>query len=128
MVKHPNQDPQIAQEQILFEMADNPKEQRFNELLFSYGNAAYRYHSDARTMELNTVDLWKEWLTGLPEKVAADFKEMGYEQGQFAIPFTRYVMERSDVGMEAYVKELMGEDEYNDFQKITVGNQKSEEA
>ena len=126
MVTHPHLDPQIAQAQVLLEMTETPKEQRYTELLFSFGNASYRYHSLADNMELNTKNLWEEWLAGLPAHMAANFAKEGYERGQSAIPFTRYVMERSDIGFDAYVKELMGEEDYAEFQKGIEDQKQSE--
>ncbi|OLY95645.1 hypothetical protein SAMN05444008_12023 [Cnuella takakiae] len=49
-------------------------------------------------------------------------KEKGFEECRTLLPFTRYVMEKNDVGMEAYVRERMGEEEYTAFQALLAGS------
>lgn len=115
MVSHP--DPACRQAQQGYLATCPATEKRFHKLLFSYGNAAYRYHQRAGKFEGNEA-LWEEWLHCIPAPLADQLREQGYEKGKHALPFTRYVMEVNDIGMDAYVRTLMGEAEYEAFQKL----------
>jgi len=45
-VKHPLEHCNISQEEFLKKCPE--KDRRFHELLFTYGNVTYRYHSEAK--------------------------------------------------------------------------------
>ncbi|UKT63036.1 hypothetical protein [Pedobacter mucosus] len=62
--------------------------------MYSYDNAAYRYHE--RPSEYSpTMDDFKEWLEELPENIRKDMSEKGFAYCKTAFPFTRYVNERT---------------------------------
>jgi hypothetical protein len=113
-VKHP--DEKCNQAQALF-IANCPDEQkRYHELVFCNGNATYQYHQHAD--EFNPTDKdYKEWLQGLPPNVKKDMIERGFEQCRSILSFSRYVNEKNDVGMEEYVKNLMGK-EYQEYMDL----------
>lgn len=116
-VKHP--DEKCNQAQALF-IANCPGEQkRYHELVFCNGNATYQYHKNADEFNPTSQD-YKDWLEGLPPNIQKDMIERGFEQCKSILSFSRYVNEKNDVGMEEYVKNLMGEEyqEYRDLLKI----------
>lgn len=114
-VKHPLEECNESQERFL---ADAPAgERRFHELLFSHGNATYRYHSIAGDFKPTKAD-YTEWLSGLPSAIRSDMEQRGFEGCLQILSFTRYVNEKNDVGLDEYVKDLMGEKEYNSYNNL----------
>jgi hypothetical protein len=114
-VKHPLESRNQQQEILI---ASCPQEQkRYHELLFNYGNATYRYHAQAISHEPTEQD-FQEWLEGLPEKIGKDMRQKGFEACKRILSFSRYVNEKNDLGLEAFVIELMGEDLYKEYQAI----------
>ncbi len=80
--------------------------------MFSYGNAVYVYHS--LDIEPTLLD-YKEWLEGLDQVIRTDMESRGFEKCKTILSFTRYVRERKDIGMEEFVKEKMGTEEYQKY-------------
>lgn len=113
-VQHPLE--QYRQSQEAFLAACPPEERKYHALLFSYGNSTYRYHQEARDYTPTETD-YQEWLEGLPAAMRDDMKQKGFERCRTVLAFTRYVMEKNDVGIEAYVREKMGE-EYAAYQAL----------
>lgn len=66
------------------------------------GNAAYIYHqlADVAKNKDSLKLYYEEWLQGLPSYIAVDMKKKGFEQCKSLFPFTRYVNERTDIGMD----------------------------
>ena len=114
-VKHPNPAKNKAQEAMLAQFPE--AEKRFQELFFSYANAVYRYHQAAAAHEPSHQD-YEEWLEGLPENVSRDMAAKGFEWCRTVLSFTRYVQEKNDVGLEAYVRGLMGDQEYQEHKAL----------
>lgn len=114
-VKHPKESYNKQQADLIAKCPNSMK--RFHELAFSYGNAAYRYHF--RALEFNpTEEDFALWLEGLPPNIAKDMSARGFEACRSSLPFTRFVNELNDVGMEKYIRSLMGDDLYDEYQKI----------
>jgi hypothetical protein len=44
-------------------------------------------------------------------------EEKGFEYCKNVLPFTRYVNERSDIGMDDWMKEHLSEDDYKMYKK-----------
>jgi len=107
-VKHPDEACNRQQEEFISHF--NGPDRRYHELLFSHGNASFRYHQEAKEFNPTQND-FNEWLEGLPDKVRAGMSERGFEACKGVLSFTRYVNEKHDIGMDEYVKQLMG-DEY----------------
>jgi len=113
-VKHPVENCNNSQTELV---ANLPEDKRHSqELFFNYGNAAYRYHAQANEYKPTLTD-FEEWLQGLPANIRADMQTRGFDYCQTTIPFTRYVNEKNDFGMEEYIKSLMGEDLYTEYRK-----------
>jgi hypothetical protein len=114
-MKHPNKEQQKNQEAFLLKL---PKEEREEHArLFRFGNAAYIYHQEAENLEPTETD-FKEWLTGLPENMRNDMKNKGFESCKSVLSFSRYVMEKNDIGMEEWMKKHLSKDDYNEYYKI----------
>lgn len=100
----------INQENFIQSIVENERE--FNELLFSYGNAVYIYHS----LDIEpTMQDFEEYLEGLNEIIRLDMENKGFEKCKMILSFTRYVRERKDIGMEEFVKEKMGVEQYEKY-------------
>ncbi len=113
MVLHPDSECNSQQAQFLLKCPADQR--RFHELLFSYGNSACVYHQRAKNFEPSTRD-YEEWLDGLPDKARMDLQKKGFETCKNLLSFTRYVMEKNDVGMEAFIKEKMGYEDFIEYQ------------
>lgn len=112
-VKHPLEQKNINQENFIQSISENERE--YHELLFSYGNAVYIYHS----LDIEpTLQDYEEWLDGLDEVIRLDMENKGFEKCKMILSFTRYVRERKDIGMEEFVKEKMGIEEYEKYQYL----------
>ncbi|MFV0233922.1 hypothetical protein OBK30_12785 [Empedobacter falsenii] len=112
-VKHPLEDKNIHQEKFIQNLVGQERE--FHELLFSYGNAVYIYHS--LEIEPTLVD-YEEWLEGLSHPIKEEMKNRGFENCKTILSFTRYVREKRDIGMEEFVKDKMGDEEYEKYQNL----------
>lgn len=115
---HPNVECQKMQEDFL---KNCPQEDReFHARLFRYGNAAYIYHqlADKPKNRDSLKFYYEEWLQGLPPNIAADMKEKGFEGCKTSLPFTRYVNERTDIGMDEWMKERLSKDDYSYYKEM----------
>jgi hypothetical protein len=114
-MEHPNKKQQENQKKLL---ADLPEEQREEHArLFRFGNAAYIYHQQANEFEPNETD-FKEWLEGLPLEIRKDFEKRGFENCKGVVPFTRYVMEKNDVGMDRWMEMHLSKSDYKEYRKL----------
>ena len=119
-VKHPLESCNVEQEKLIANMRRDEK--MLNELMFSYGNASYRYHAISKDFK-PTVEDYNEWLSGLDPDVKKGMKEKGFSGCLGVLSFTRYVNEKNDIGMDEYVKNLMGVEDFNSYMEI-VTNEK----
>lgn len=114
-VKHPLDHCNKMQEEMI---ANAPAAEReFNELLFSYGNASYIYHNNAQDF-IPTIEDYNEWLTGLEPVIKKGMEARGFHECLGVLSFTRYVNEKNDIGMDEYVKRLMGERDFAAYKQI----------
>ena len=120
-MKHLN--PQIQKKQEEF-LEHCPEEEReLHSTLFRIGNATYRYHLLSDGINDETRKLYfKEWLEGLPDPIRVDMQKRGFEECKTMLPFTRYVTEREDVGMDEWMKAHLSEEDY----KFYTRREKSE--
>ena len=110
-VKHPSSSINANQEELIKKCS--VENIRFHELQFSFGNAAHRYHQ--RGTQLATKLDFEDWIEGLEGPVKKDMIEKGFEKCKTFYPFTRHVRERNDLGFDAFVTELMGENEFSEY-------------
>ena len=93
--------------------------------LFRWGNAAYRYHQLTSSIGYDRLKFfYEEWLQGLPADVSADMRRLGFEGCKTMVPFTRYVNERTDIGMDEWMKDHLSSEDYKNYKK---SEQKSEQ-
>lgn len=111
-MEHPNIEQQERQKIFLDSLPENDREEHAR--LFRFGNTAYRYHSEAKSQEPSEQD-FKEWLEGLPSNIADDMSSKGFDKCRNILSFTRYVMEKNDVGMEAWMKNNLSDEDYNHY-------------
>lgn len=118
LVKHPLEECNRQQEEFISKASE--KDRRFHELLFAFGNASYRYYQRTREFEPSLTD-FEEWLEGLPENVRWDMSKRGFEECKTVLSFRRYVNEKNDIGMDEYIRDLMG-DEYQEYISLVKPN------
>jgi hypothetical protein len=114
-VKHPDDECNQQQEALLAQLP--PSQRRAMELMFIHGNISYRYHRWAGEFQPTEED-WREWLAGLPKNIQEHTQRKGFEESKKMLSFSRYVMEKNDVGMEEYVRKRMGEADYAEYMAL----------
>lgn len=111
-MKHPDSECQRKQEEFLKNCP--PEDREFHARLFRYGNAVYRYHqlANAPSNKDSLKLYYEEWLQGLPDNIRIDMEKKGFEKCKSIVPFTRYVNERNDMGLDEWLKKHLSEDDY----------------
>jgi len=111
ITSHPN--PQIQKKQDEFFKKCPDSEKDFHARLFRIGNVSYRYHQRATSNNEEVQRIYyEEWLEGLPEPIKENAKSKGFDNCKTMLPFTRYVNERTDLGMDEWMKQHLPEDDY----------------
>ena len=109
-MKHPDPKIQLNQDNFLKECHDDQKE--FHARLFRIGNAAFIYHRQASSTNKFTEEYFHEWVDGLPTNMKTDMEKKGFEACKTMLPFTRYVNERCDIGMDEWMKNHLSDDDF----------------
>lgn len=109
---HPNPEKRKAQSDFLDSCP--PDKRRFHELIFLYGNVTYRYHQEAKGYKPSIED-WREWVSGLNEPMRGDMEKKGFDGCKSILSFTRYVMEKNDVGLDEYLKRHIDPKDLEEF-------------
>lgn len=113
---HP--DPKCNESQAKF-LSECPAEhRRFHELLFIVGNATYRYHKEARNFN-PTIEDYEEWIEGLPENIGSAMRKEGFEKAKSVLSFTRYVLEKNDIGLEEYLERHIEPQDYEEYKLLS---------
>lgn len=114
--KHPLEECNIQQEKFL---SSCPADQRrFHELILTHGNITFCYHMLSKDYKPNEKD-WLEWLEGLSNNLRDKMKEKGFEECKGILSFTRYILEKNDIGMEEYIKMNMDEEDYKEYMSLS---------
>ena len=90
----------------------------FDKALFS-GNPLQK-HQKLHSMQALKPEDFEIWLTGLPENIRNDMKIKGFELCKGVLSFTRYIMEKNDIGMEEWLKNNLTKEDYNEYCKSTL--------
>ena len=115
-MKHPNPKIQKKQDDFLTKCPENERE--VHARIFRLGNATIYYHQLAAATNDETLQLYfQEWLEELPVHIRMDMEKKGLENCKSMLPFTRYVNERSDIGMDEWMKEHLSEEDYTYYKK-----------
>lgn len=113
-VKHPEKNINLNQENFLENIPEKDKE--YHSILFSYGNATVLYHS--LPIEA-TIEDYHEWIEGLPEgNFKYDMQANGFEFCKSILPFSRYVREKNDIGMDRFIIDKLGEELYSKYKSL----------
>jgi len=108
---HPNEKIRKNQEDFLNQCPLADRE--FHATLFRIGNVSFKYHQQAyNTSDKMLKAYYDEWLEGLPSNIKESMKKHGFERCKSMLPFTRYVNERNDTGMDKWMKERLSEEDY----------------
>ena len=109
---HPDSQCQKKQRDFLLQCPENERE--FHAAMFRIGNASFIYHQLANnTSEKTLKAYYLEWLERLPPNIQKDMKKKGFDCCKNVLPFTRYVNERKDIGMDEWMREHLSEKDYN---------------
>lgn len=114
-MQHPNKEQRESQAKFLAQLSNEQREQHAR--LFRFGNASYIYHKESVALQPTEAD-FEEWLIALPEDVRSYMKSKGFELCKGVLSFTRYVMEKNDIGMDEWMKNHLSEDDYNEYCKL----------
>lgn len=110
-MEHPDPKCQKIQEEFLKNCPEDEKE--FHERFFRIGNAAYVYHQRATSINDKVQEeYYHEWLEGLPETIRKDMQNKGFGACKTMVPFTRYVNERSDIGINDWMKDHLSKADF----------------
>ena len=98
-------------------LAQLPEEQREEHArLFRFGNASYVYHTRAEEQEPTKED-FIEWLEGLPKNIREDMERKGFDSCMGVLSFTRYVMEKNDIGMDEWMEQNLSKEDFKAYRK-----------
>jgi len=113
-MKHP--DEETRKKQIEYLNNCKPEERSYHEQMLRIGNAAYVYHSKANETDNVKLEIYyNDWLEELPPPIKEDMKELGFEGCKNVLPFTRYVNERNDEGLDEWMRENLSEEDYREY-------------
>jgi hypothetical protein len=105
-MKHPIEKYNKQQAETLEKLP--PEQRHAHKLLFSIANAAYCYHQESEL----TVEDYENWLEGLKPNMRKIMEEQGFEECKTIFALKRHAQERRDIGMDAWMKEHLTEEEY----------------
>ena len=114
-MQHPNKEQREVQAKFLAQLPNEQRQQHAR--LFRFGNASYIYHKESAVLHPTEAD-FEEWLIALPEDLQSYMKSKGFELCKGILSFTRYVMEKNDIGMDEWMKKHLSEDDYNEYCKL----------
>jgi hypothetical protein len=78
--------------------------------LLKIGLAAKQYYEQAE--EYVSLPVYNEWITCIEDPLKTHFSKIGFDKGKTAIPFLRFVMEKNDIGLDAFMQSNLSEDEW----------------
>lgn len=109
-MKHPLEKCNKSQEEFLNKLPEDKR--NFHAQLFRIGNASYRYHNLTKEF-YPTMEDFRIWLGSLPQHIKLDMEKKGFKECKSILSFTRFVMERNDVGMDKWMQEHLSGDDFN---------------
>mgnify|MGYP000091353079 CR=1 FL=1 len=113
-MKHPSKEVRENQKKFLSKLPEEQREEHAR--LFRFGNAAYIYHQQSKDFEPTEKD-FEMWLNGLPKNIRTDMETKGFEICKSILSFSRYVMEKNDIGMDEWLKNNLTKEDYNEYCK-----------
>lgn len=107
--RHPH--PKFHAQQLQALRALPPEQQAELARLFRLGNASYRYHQLAAQATPTETD-FEEWLTGLPDRLRRAMQKEGFAKCRTTQSFTRYVLEKRDIGYAEFMQSVLLPDDW----------------
>lgn len=120
-MEHPRKQQRENQKKMLAELPEELREEHAR--LFRFGNTAYIYHQQAEKFEATETD-FEEWLSGLPKDIRNDMEIQGFELCKGIVSFSRYVLEKNDIGMDRWMEQHLSKDDYKEYRKIIEEREK----
>ncbi len=120
-MEHPNKEQRENQAKLLEQLPEEQREE--HERLLRFGNAAYIYHQEAQELEPTEMD-FIEWIEGLPKNIGVDMEKKDFEECKGILSFTRYVMEKNDIGMGEWMKRNLSKEDYEAYIKTIEEREK----
>jgi len=110
-MEHPDEKYRKKQSEFLKQCPTEDRE--MHATIFRIGNASYIYNQIAYdTSEKKLKLYYDEWLEGLPANIRESMEKHGFEKCKSMLPFTRYVNERNDIGMDEWMREHLTAGDY----------------
>ncbi|MDF7815541.1 MULTISPECIES: hypothetical protein [Hymenobacter] len=113
--RHPDDDCHYSQKELLRHAPNIVERNRLAQLL-RWGNATYCYYHYNQVQVTKTDYL--EWLEGLPETAQATMRALGFEEMNDSLPLRRYVLEKNDVGLSAFLRTVLSASDWQDYQQV----------
>ena len=111
--RHPLDECHHSQIKLLTAQADGAERAHLAQLL-RFGNATYHYYHQ-HYIEATEAD-YLEWLEGLPPRPQATMRALGFEAHKEALPLRRYVLEKNDVGLGEFLRNLLSPADWQAYQ------------
>lgn len=77
---------------------------RINRVILQYYALAEPY---------KTEDNFRTWLQTLIPAIRFHFEEQGFEKHKNSLPFMRFILELNDLGMDAFLKDELSNEDYS---------------
>lgn len=116
-MEHP--DPIIRDKQYEELQNLNDEDRAHQAQLYRVLNAIYCYYDKAANFNPSEHD-FKEWLEGLEFPMREHFKNEGFKRCKKVVSFKRYVLEKHDIGMDAWIKAHISEHDFRLYLLINV--------
>lgn len=108
MTDHPDPVLQLRQQEALDSMPEDGRDLLAR--MFRFGNLSVRYYQ--RPEAEPTEEDFEEWLQGLPANIAAAERKRGFAECRKTFSLRRYTLEKSDVGMDEFMRQHLTEEDY----------------
>ena len=119
LMLHPDKSIQKKQRDFLLQCPESERE--YHARMFRIGNATIIYHQLAASNNDTTLEIYyREWLAGLPPALMQHMQQQGFEACKSMLPFTRFVNERKDYGLDDWLKQHLSEDDYNSYKSSSI--------
>ncbi len=120
-VKHPLEQCNAQQEILINSLPDDQKD--FHSLLFSHGNAACHYYN----LNIDPIqEDYEEWLQSLEGNFKVEMEKQGFDYCKSVLSFARYVREKRDIGLDDFLLNMMGPEDYEKYHNLVGANTRND--
>lgn len=120
IVTHPEIDRREEQESLLEALPQNKRKRQ--DLVFSYSNAVYRYHKQSAGEVIPSLEDYYAWLKELSDTLREKVESSGYHMSMRLPMLIQFSKERNKKDLESFVRDLMGKDNYLQYQSFLAEN------